>query len=70
MQVPETEITIRDDGGQVLLIRKLTPGEYVLGRSPAAELCVPGELLLRQHARLTVNFDHPLIEDLGSSNGT
>ncbi len=27
-------------------------------------------LLSRQHARLTINYDHLLLEDLGSSNGT
>ena len=70
MEAPQTEITIRGSDGTVLLQATVTPGEYVLGRSPQAELFFEAELVSRQHARLTVNFDHLLIEDLGSANGT
>lgn len=70
MEVPQTEITIRNTAGVVLLQTTVAPGEYVLGRSPEAELFFEAELVSRQHARLTVNFDHLLIEDLGSANGT
>src|SRR4051812_8222554 len=70
MQVPETLVTIRGRGGEMLLQSTVTPGEYVLGRSPQAELFFEAEEVSREHARLTVNFDHLLIEDLGSSNGT
>ena len=70
MEVPQTEITIRNAAGEVLLQTTVAPGEYVLGRSQEAELFFEAELVSRQHARLTVNFDHLLIEDLGSANGT
>ena len=70
MEVPQTEITIRDGAGLILLQTTVAPGEYVLGRSPQAELFFEAELVSREHARLTVNFDHLLIEDLGSANGT
>src|SRR5258708_30755848 len=70
MEPPETEITIRGGDGAVLLQTVVTPGENALGRSPQAELFFEADLVSRKHALLTVNFDHLLIEDLGSSNGT
>src|SRR5260370_41734119 len=70
MQVPQSEIIIRGADGAVLLQKTVPPGEYVLGREPAAELCFQAELVSRRHAQLTINYDHALIEDLGSSNGT
>ncbi len=69
MLVPETEILISIEG-QELLRRTLRPGDYVLGRSPACELCVPSSTVSRKHARLTVNFSNLFLEDLGSFNGT
>ena len=69
MVVPETEIIVSNDGAEIL--RKIVPpGEYVIGREAACELQVEVELVSRRHAQLTVNYDHVLIEDLGSSNGT
>jgi pSer/pThr/pTyr-binding forkhead associated (FHA) protein len=70
MLVPKTEIVITCEGAEV--IRKtVPPGEYVIGREPGCDLPVEGvDLMSRRHARLTVNYDHVLIEDLGSSNGT
>ena len=35
-----------------------------------AHIRVEAELVSRQHAKLTLNFDNAIIEDLGSSNGT
>jgi serine/threonine protein kinase len=70
MQIPETEITVRDGRGTLLLQRALRPGEYVMGRSPEAELSFDAELVCDEHARLTVNYDHVLIEDLDSAWGT
>ena len=69
MVVPQTEVIISKDG--VDLLRKtVPPGEYIIGRNPECDLRVPGELVSRQHARLTVNYHDAGIEDLGSSNGT
>jgi serine/threonine protein kinase len=70
MQVPQTEILVRGDDGSALLRVVLTPGEYVIGREEGCELHVEAERVAGRHARLTVNYDHLLIEDLGSSDGT
>ncbi len=48
----------------------LPPGEYVIGREAGVEIFADTPLLSRQHARLTINYDHLLLEDLGSANGT
>jgi serine/threonine protein kinase len=69
MIVPESEIIIRKDGVE-LLRRTVAPGEYIIGRTAECDLPVEADLVSRRHARLTLNFDHVLIEDLGSSNGT
>ncbi len=69
MNAPETEIIVTKDGAE-LLRTVLTPGDYVIGREVGCCLVVAVEGVSRRHAKLTVNFDHALIEDLGSSNGT
>ena len=69
MQIPETEIIVTKDGTE-LLRKTVRPGDYVIGREPECEVHLEVELVSRRHAQLTVNFDHALIEDLGSSNGT
>jgi serine/threonine protein kinase len=69
MIAPETEILITCDGQEVLR-RTLRPGEYILGRASACELCIPSTTVSRKHARLTVNFSNLFLEDLGSFNGT
>ena len=69
MIVPETEIVVSKDGVEILR-RTVRPGDYVVGREPGCDVQVEVELVSRRHAQLTVNFDHALIEDLGSSNGT
>jgi len=69
MMVPETEIVVTKDGAEILR-KTVRPGDYVIGREPGCEVHLDVELVSRRHAQLTVNFDHVLIEDLGSSNGT
>jgi WD40 repeat protein/serine/threonine protein kinase len=69
MPVPETEVIVSVEGAEVAR-HTVRPGDYVLGRAPDADLRVEAELVSRRHARLIVNYDHALIEDLGSSNGT
>ena len=69
MNAPETEIVFTKDGAE-LLRTKVTPGDYVIGREAGCALVVAVDGVSRRHAKLTVNFDHVLIEDLGSSNGT
>ena len=69
MHVPQTEVVLRHDGAE-LARATLPPGDYVIGRSAKAAIFADTPLLSRQHARLVLNFDSILIEDLGSSNGT
>src|SRR5580658_6031010 len=69
MQIPETEIIVSKDGAE-LLRKTLRPGDYVIGREPECEVRVEAERVAPRHAQLTVNFDHALIEDLGSDSGT
>ncbi|MEI6071985.1 MAG: protein kinase [Verrucomicrobiae bacterium] len=69
MIVPQTEIVVTH-GGVEIVRQTVAPGEYVIGSAPDCDVPVGVEAVSRQHARLTVNYDHALIEDLGSSNGT
>ena len=69
MHVPLTEIILRLDGAELARVT-LPPGEYVIGRSREADIRADTPQLSRKHALLTINYDHLLLEDLGSSNGT
>ena len=69
MIVPQTEIVVTQNGVEVVR-RTVVPGEYVIGSEAECDVPVEVEMVSHQHARLTVNYDHALIEDLGSSNGT
>jgi DNA-binding winged helix-turn-helix (wHTH) protein len=48
----------------------LHPGENVIGRDEAAALWIDDSLVSRRHARIVVEGDGALLEDLGSKNGT
>jgi serine/threonine protein kinase len=69
MQIPQTEVILSKDGVE-LTRRVVTPGEYLLGRGEDVDFLMETPLASRHHARLTVNYDEWLVEDLGSSNGT
>jgi serine/threonine protein kinase len=69
MPAPQTEVLITVDGVEHAR-HVIGPGEYVLGRNADCAIRVDADLISRQHAKLTLNFDNALIEDLGSSNGT
>ena len=69
MHVPLTEVILTHAGTE-LARATLPPGEYVIGREAGVDFHADTPLLSRKHARLTINYDHLLIEDLGSSNGT
>src|SRR5436190_21122640 len=61
MHVPQTDIVLRYEG--VELARKtLPPGEYVIGREVGVDIHAETPLISRQHARLTINYDHVLLE--------
>jgi hypothetical protein len=44
--------------------------ELTIGRLPEAGLSLPEELTSRRHARIVWEEDVPVVEDLGSTNGT
>ena len=69
MKVPRTEIIVSQDGMEITR-KTVVPGEYVIGSEPECDVPVEDGLVSRRHALLTVNYDHALVEDLGSSNGT
>jgi len=69
MLVPETEIIVTKDGAEILR-KTVRPGDYVIGREPECEVHLDEEFVSPRHTQLTVNFDHVLIEDLGSESGT
>ena len=48
----------------------LRDGENLIGRDPAATVCLDAPGVSRRHARILVSGDHTLLEDLGSKNGT
>ena len=69
MIVPQTEIVVSHEGVEVARWT-VAPGEYVIGSGTDCDVAMDMEMVSGRHARLTVNYDHALIEDLGSSNGT
>ncbi len=48
----------------------LEEDEFIIGRAQSSRLHIDSPGISRQHARLTLEKDQYLIEDLGSSNGT
>jgi pSer/pThr/pTyr-binding forkhead associated (FHA) protein len=45
-------------------------GVTTVGRDPASTLCINDASVSRHHARISVDGDTVLLEDLGSKNGT
>ena len=48
----------------------LQKGDNLIGRDPAAAICLDVAGVSRRHARIVVDEDGALLEDLGSKNGT
>ena len=69
MAAPQTEVLITVAGTETARF-VFTPGDYVIGRNEDCPIRVEADLVSREHAKLILNYDHALIEDLGSSNGT
>ncbi len=69
MVVPETEIIVTREGVE-LLRKTVPPGKYVMGRDGDCDVPLDVDLVSGRHAQLTVNYEHALIEDLDSTNGT
>lgn len=48
----------------------LVDGENLIGREPGLELSIPSVSVSRRHARVLVDGERVVLEDLGSKNGT
>ncbi len=48
----------------------LSPGENVIGRAPEAVVWIDHSSVSRRHARVVIGKNGPILEDLGSKNGT
>lgn len=48
----------------------LEPGENILGRHPDAEVRIDQTSVSRRHARISIEGNRAVLEDLGSRNGT
>jgi len=69
MAVTIIEIIIQHENVE-LARATLQDGEYTIGRSRESDIFVNTPLISRKHARLTIEGESIVIEDLGSSNGT
>ena len=69
MSVPQTEVLVTVAGSEYRRYL-FEPGEYVIGRDAGCQIRIEVELVSRSHAKLILEFDNALIEDLGSLNGT
>ena len=48
----------------------LGAGINTVGRDPASTVCINDASVSRNHARITVDGERAMLEDLGSKNGT
>lgn len=48
----------------------LVDGENIIGRDPAAQVCVPLPSVSRHHALIAIDGGRATVKDLGSKNGT
>jgi S-DNA-T family DNA segregation ATPase FtsK/SpoIIIE len=63
-------ITLRERNGvDAGRVHALAPGRHVVGRDPAAAVCLRGADVSRRHASVTVTADAVTVADLGSKNG-
>jgi len=69
MSLPQTQILVTVQGVEVTRCT-VPPGDYVIGCEEDADIVVNCDGVSARHAKLTVNFNDLLIEDLGSTNGT
>ena len=60
------QLVLKDSGRTV----SLTPGAHEVGSTPSANVRIVHPTVSRRHARLQVDADRVLVEDLNSSNGT
>lgn len=65
--LPELRVVGGPDAGAV---HRLSPGDVVLGRDPAAGVRLEDEDVSRAHCRLRITHEGAAVADLGSTNGT
>lgn len=56
--------------GESVVHVTLPPGEYIIGRDEAADICIPDPSVSARHARLVVDRETVCLQDLDSGNGT
>ncbi len=57
-------------GGSLNGYRWSIADEITIGRTGACEIMIPNQQVSRKHARIFISPDGPVLEDLGSKNGT
>ena len=69
MSAPQVRLIYFNRDGQIrkIAIRK---GTTVLGRRPDCDVRIPKPYVSRKHCRIVLEGDVPMVQDLGSANGT
>lgn len=55
--------------GQTIAERELTPGRFVIGRTPDNDLQIDSKYISRHHAQIITSIHTSVLEDLNSTNG-
>jgi general secretion pathway protein A len=55
--------------GQTIAERELTPGRFIIGRTPDNDLQIDSKYISRHHAQIVTSIHSSVLEDLNSTNG-
>ncbi len=55
--------------GQTIAERELTPGRFIIGRTPDNDLQIDSKYISRHHAQIVTSVQTSVVEDLNSTNG-
>ena len=55
--------------GQTIAERDLTPGRFIIGRTPDNDLQIDSKFISRHHAQIITSLHTSVLEDLNSTNG-
>jgi general secretion pathway protein A len=55
--------------GQTIAERELTPGRFIIGRTPDNDLQIDSKYISRHHAQIITSVHSSVLEDLNSTNG-
>lgn len=55
--------------GQTIAERELTPGRFIIGRTPDNDLQIDSKYISRHHAQIVTSGSTSVLEDLNSTNG-